>query len=311
MNPKQTALALGAFLVFFFASVVHADIEYTLVDLRVLSGDVVGDIHPYNLGGINESGQIIGYGYLVQDHITGDDATAHPFFYEPVTGSFVNLGDIDGNMGESGNGGNAYEISDNGWVVGRNTTDVEPAGYRAFYWKDLNGNGVTDPGEMNNLGTDPEYQYSYAWGVNNTGQVVGRDVNFETDIETGWLWTDHNGNHVSDPGEKTLLPNVTPNAVNDAGQIVGSFPDGGGRWTDANANGAIDAGEVAIVPNDLNMLKPATAEEINAGGQVAGVLTNGYGKKQGYLWTDGDQDNEVERRRNRAVWRSASKHVCS
>ena len=126
------------------------------------------------------------------------------------------------------------------------------------------------------------------------GQVVGYDVNYDTDIETGWVWTDLNGNGASDPGEKTLLPGVSPSEINDAGQIVGAFPDGGGRWTDANSDGVIDAGEVAIVPNDMYPSKPASPEAVNASGQVTGVLTNGYGKKQAFLWTDADSDNTVD-----------------
>ncbi len=280
--------------VFFAGTPSHAAIEYTLIDLRVLSGDAVGEIHPYSPGGINDHGQVAGFGYLIPNRVTGDGATAHPFFYDPTSGHFVNLGDMDGNMGESGNGGNAYAISNTGWVTGRNTTDQEPAGYRAFYWKDLNGNGVTDAGEMNDLGLDEGYQSSYGLGLNNVGQVVGTQSNFALKTSIGWVWTDHNGNHSLDPGEKTLLPEMTPSGINDAGQIVGSLPQGGGRWTDFNENRIVDEGEFAVVPNPFNAVKAATAELINASGQVAGIMENSSGKKQAYLWTDADGNNVAE-----------------
>lgn len=295
MTARPIVPPLAVLVVGFILSLpAGAAIEYTILDLRVLSGDTVGDMHPYHGDAINDLGQVTGYGYLVPDRLPSDDYTAHPYVYDPATGNFVNLGDIDGDLGESGNGGNGYDINNDGWVTGRNKTGFEPAGYRAYYWKDVNGNGVSDAGEMNNLGTDPEYEYSYGLGMNNVGQVVGYDINYDTDIETGWVWTDLNGNGASDPGEKTLLPGVSPSEINDAGQVVGAFPEGGGRWTDANADGVMDEGEVAIVPNEMNQTKASTAEAVNASGQVTGILTNGYGKKQGYLWTDTDEDNVVD-----------------
>lgn len=287
-------LCVAALAAFLAGTPSDAAIEYTLLDLRVLSGDAVGEIHPYSPGGINDLGQVAGFGYLIPDHTPSDDATSHPFFYDPASGRFVNLGDIDGNMGESGNGGNAYGISDTGWVTGRNTTDQEPAGYRAFYWKDLNGNGITDAGEMNDLGVDEGYDVSYGWGLNNMGQIVGTQSNYDLGTSIGWLWTDANENGSLDDGEKTLLPGTTPSGINDAGQVVGSFPLGNGRWTDFNENGAVDDGELAPIGNLVNGTKAPTAERINASGQVGGIMENAYAKKQAYLWTDADGNNVAE-----------------
>lgn len=192
-------LFLTASLTILFATHSRAA-EYTITNLRLLSGDTVGDIHPYSCGDINNSGQAVGYGFLVQDHDLGDEYTSHPCFYDPKTAHFVNLGDMTGDMGESGLGGNGYAISDTGWVTGRNY-DAD-GHYWAFYWKDLNGNGQTDPGEMNNLGVEANYDATTGAAVNNVGQVVGIESRYGPTENRGWLWTDANA---YDAGEKTFL----------------------------------------------------------------------------------------------------------
>ena len=99
MPAKSIAVFCTVVLLSLSQTPARAAIEYTLVDLRVLSGDTVGEIHPYVGDAINDLGQVAGYGYLVPDRVGGDDYTAHPYFYDPATGNFVNLGDIDGELG--------------------------------------------------------------------------------------------------------------------------------------------------------------------------------------------------------------------
>src|SRR5216110_3235220 len=67
----------------------------------------------------------------------------------------------------------ANSINNRGEVVGR-ADDYDPATgmhtERAFFWKDRNGNGVSDPGDMIDIGTLGGTT-SLAVGINDAGEV--------------------------------------------------------------------------------------------------------------------------------------------
>src|SRR5207248_4744592 len=87
----------------------------------------------------------------------------------------------------SGTDSAAMSLNNHGEVVGiAHWSSVTPTGVisvdHAFRWKDLNGNGVSDPGEMMDLGTLPIVPglngssapiLSSAMGINDGGQVAG------------------------------------------------------------------------------------------------------------------------------------------
>ena len=81
-------------------------------------------------------------------------------------------------LGTLAGGGSSYATAINnlGEVVGEGTVDGAPYDvgrvFHAFRWKDVNGNGVSDPGEMIDLGA-PSGGASVATGINDAGQVVG------------------------------------------------------------------------------------------------------------------------------------------
>jgi probable HAF family extracellular repeat protein len=77
----------------------------------------------------------------------------------------VDLGTLGGSLSW------AYDLNNNDQVVGyANDADGND---RAFLFTDANGNGVADTGEMVNLGVLAGDGASYAYGVNELGQVVG------------------------------------------------------------------------------------------------------------------------------------------
>jgi probable HAF family extracellular repeat protein len=111
----------------------------------------------------------------------------------------------------------AIDINDLGLVVGSSWMPMgETHPTRAFFWSNKDG--------MVNLGTSgepdqskpPEEMYSYAFGINNKGEIVGEVDNL------AFLWTKKQGMVLLNP----LLPTwqwwSTAWDINDYGQIVGS-----------------------------------------------------------------------------------------
>ena len=224
--------------------------EISITDLWTLGGDVS------SAADINESGHIVGS----SETSSGD---THAFLIEPEDN------DADGNpdtwysgtnginelMIDLGTLGGAYsyasDINNSAQVVGWSTNLSGES--HAFLWEDLNANGLSDPGEMIDLGTLPGGTSSYARDINDLGQVVGYSNSH------AFLWEDLNANGLSDPGEMIDLGTLGGDfsqayGINNLGQIVGvsspSFavyhaflitPDGGTWYRDTDpADGVND-----------------------------------------------------------------------
>lgn len=171
---------------------------------------------------INNSRQVVGRS------ATGNGFS--PFLWQ--NGNLINLGTL------GGSDGSAVDINEAGNVVG--FSNINANDLRAFYFRDLNGNGRSDSGEMINLGTLSGFTETFAEAVNDSGQVVGQLT--DTIISRGFLWSDKNGNHRSDAGEMVQLPTLfntylsIPGDINSAGDIVGASVNLSGRgvptiWT--------------------------------------------------------------------------------
>jgi probable HAF family extracellular repeat protein len=79
-------------------------------------------------------------------------------------GEMISLGTLGGSSSH------AYNINNSNQVVGYSSSTNSIT--RGFLWFDSNDNYVSDPGEMIDLGTLGG-TLSYAYGINNHGQVVG------------------------------------------------------------------------------------------------------------------------------------------
>lgn len=105
---------------------------------------------------------------------------------------------------------------------------------QAILWNyGLNRAAFWDDGLLTDLGTLGGEQ-SWAYGLNNLGQVVGW-ANLASGIYHAFVWADDNGNGLTDTGEMQDLGTLgglfsSAYAVNDDGIIVGYAQDSSYRW---------------------------------------------------------------------------------
>ena len=161
----------------------------------------------------------------------------------------------------------AYDVNDGNQVVGL-SLDASGA-HRAFLFSDANGNGVADPGEMVNLGVLPGDTASYAYGISNSGVIVGasRSVPIGTDGDERAVRFNP-GAAPTDLGLGQGSNAYASNALdaNDAGQIVGGALSGFSyRPFLRSATGSVDT---FSLPAPYNL--DGEARGINAEGTVVG-----------------------------------------
>jgi len=195
-----------------------------------------------------------------------------------VTYAVQNLGTLGGDSSQ------AQEVNDSGLVAGFSWTVGDEC--HAFLYTDLNGDGVTDPGEMQDLGLLGALPPSQAYGINSAGQVVGYSC------KSAFLWEEGTG--MRDLG--TLGgPDAYAYDINDSGQVIGYSHNGAANhaflYTDLNGDGVTDPGEM----QDLGDLggTPSKAYGINNLGQVAGYSSTGA-VDRAFLYEDLDNDGVAD-----------------
>lgn len=201
---------------------------------------------------LNNHNQVVGYCGILPDEV-------RPFLWTPGKG-MQDLGSFGGNEGE------ARAVNNLGQVAGYSYVDASK--YRAFRWTPETG--LEDLGSFDN-GT------SAASGINDSGLVMGH-----SSIQNGdtlFWWTAAQG--LQDLG--TSGYNAYPNAMNNRGEIVGSFyasiPPGlephAFLWTPAT--GLQDLGTAGYT---------SQACGINDLGQVVGQTgTPGFVLSHGFFWS--------------------------
>lgn len=172
---------------------------YTFTDLGTLGGTYSRAF------GINNCGQVVG-----ESSVTGA-SPRRPFLWRDSnnngvsdSGEMKDLGTLGGNSGA------ATDINLSGLVTGTASNGVSN---RAFRWQDVNANGQSDPGEMNDLSSSAGDFFGF--GVNSADKIVGgiEDSNLAA---TAFIWSSGTG--------LQLLPGPTPYiayAINGSGQVVG------------------------------------------------------------------------------------------
>jgi len=265
-----------------------------LTDLGSLGGD-----HAY-AEGINDLGQVAGFSQLPGDTVS------HAFRYD--AGTLTDLAPFGGNS-------YAYAINQNGDVAGyaaanggdhavlwqgTSMTDLGTLGGSTSYGQAINDRGIVVglsylPGDavfhafiawrgrMADLGTLPGAANSWAYGVNNLGQVVGFSGNNLNDYHA-FLWDRVNG--MQDLGTLGGVRSYA-NAINDAGQVVGysalpngiqdAFLEDGGVLTDLNDLLPPDSGWNVYQAAGINNAGQIVGEGFHDGAQHGYVLTPGPG----------------------------------
>jgi probable HAF family extracellular repeat protein len=215
------AVATGACL--FSAAVSSHALEYSITDLGTLGGMWQ---HSYATG-INNSGQVVGYGYDLGQLYAGNSVYGN--YQAFVTGANgTGLSAIP--TLASGNWSKATGISDNGWVVGTSAIvpgneDENPAvgNPRAFVYR---ADGSMAPQALATPGT-----HSFGNGINNSGQVTGSYV---TAAGTQRAFVTQAAGAA--PVELGTLggANAIGHGINDSGKVAGVSTVVGGRYDSFN-----------------------------------------------------------------------------
>jgi probable HAF family extracellular repeat protein len=219
---------------------------------------------PSGANGINEAGHLVG-------NLGMGCCDAHGYFYDGTTLHNIHTP----TLAALGTTSMPEAINNHDEVVGWVKTD---GGSRqlAYYWHD----GVTVM--LGTLGG----RESRAHDINDLRQVVGYSEGTNLNSRA-YLWSDANGNDVSDPGEMMQLSDMglssAANAINDLGIAAGfvlnsSFKRQPVVWNNANAFTPL-----ALVPG----ADEGEPYAINNQGDVVG-FTSGHGAT---LWRDGQAFN--------------------
>lgn len=222
---------------------------------------------------INDSGIVVGYSETFTDDY--QNITNHAFRYDSVNG-MTSLGALAGQTSI------ATAINNAGVIVGSGTTDPNDffGSHRALTF------GAGGPQLIAGLPAD---RVSYADGINNRGQIVGR---YQASAQGAPAMQMHA--FVLDNGELQDLgtfggPNSMANAINERGWVVGR--------SDTVASTPWGHIEHAFLYRDGAMIDLATlggfganalssANDVNNRGQVVGRVQNG-GDVRGFLYENG------------------------
>jgi probable HAF family extracellular repeat protein len=246
---------------------------YNVTDLGVLGGDQKSIA--YALDGF---GRVAGVSILNQN----DSASARrPFLWD--NSQQPKMADL-GTLG--GDSATASSLNNFGTAAGNSTTAAGDT--HAFVWHDDNGNHASDPGEMKDLGTLSGDVLSTAFGVNDSGQVVGLSESiFLTD--RAFVWSNGTMSALAASSNPNNLRPIAAYAVNNAGQIVGVAATSTGASHAYRLNGG--------TLTDLGTLggRNSFANGINEAGMVVGnaeLSANSASPAQhAFVWNDADADN--------------------
>jgi len=153
---------------------------------------------------LNNAGQVVGGAVNQWDEL-------RPVLWQD--GQIIDLGTLGGPEGI------AVGINEAGQIVGDvDDADLNP---RPFLFEDLDEDGVSDPGEMQDLGVLSGHSRGWAWAINESGQIVGASgTAISSRVAAAWIDGEViDLNDAVQGGSAMTL--ILATDINDAGQIVG------------------------------------------------------------------------------------------
>lgn len=286
-NPFAFSLALTLLLVV----QTTLGLNYDIVDLGTLGGT------ESRANGINSIGQVVG-----RSNVSGGGH--HAFLY--TGGAMTDLGTLGGVYSE------AFSINDAGQVVGQANL-LGSSYFKAFLWQsgtmtnlgtlggvsssgrsiNLSGQVTGDAtitgeyarafryegGSMSSLGLPAGYTASAAYGINNSGVIVGWLET--TGIRRAFLWS----GTMTELGAVAGYPKTYAFAVNTAGHVVGRATDD----AESSAVAVLWNGGVATTLGTLGGSGPQIgAYALNNTGAVVGESMTSGGQLCAFIWRSGE-----------------------
>jgi len=248
--PSSGSVAVGRallliFLIPYVAGTFRAQAQlYNITDLGTLGGPTS------TAWGLNNHGQIVGW----SDTTNGQ---SHGFVWS--SGQMRDLGTFGGTNSY------AHGINEHGFVVGSaaNSNNVS----RAFLYD------TTNMLDLGTLGGN----LSVAKAIDSRNRIVGESVDTAGNVP-GFLY---------ETGKMSRLPINTafciPDAINDAGQVVGEYAGFGQHAFLYSQDGFHDLGVLAGV----SFTAPSAAYGINASGNVVGWSTSSTLERRAFIYSNG------------------------
>jgi probable HAF family extracellular repeat protein len=234
----------------------------------VLSGQL-----PSSYGcGVNDAGEVVGCAYVTISLNTVPPSTteAQQAFLSTASGGMQNLGAFSGGLQSF-----AEAINNAGEVVGYSNSGTVPE--LAFLY--------TTSGGMKSLGA-PSGGESFAYGVNDVGQIVGDAIPGSGDYNPhAVLWNSAGSMQYLDSGGFWN----EANAINNVGQVVGEAEDGIGSGYGSGYYAVLYSGgnmvnlNTLIAPGSDWTLQDATG--INDLGRICGYGIDPSGNTEAFLLT--------------------------
>jgi len=298
------------------SSLALAALPASAVEYRVTDLGALGDSDWITFAtGLNSSGQVVGYSF--DKFLDNTPNNYHAFVTGAAGQGITALGALSGDQGSQ-----ARAINDAGQVVGFsargtvNTAFITGTTDRTLRPLDLTGtstaNGINASGQvvgtangkayitaanggavtmLNTSAYGSDAEFSVATGVNNAGQVVGNLAVYWEQRGGPGIVTGPNGTNVQTIGGRNVAednvgrfsPLMRPRAINDRGQMVGSYDENGSSAFLKNADGSDIALDVLLAPHFVpgtvgpsGMNRPNTytyADDVNNRGQVVGQIS--------------------------------------
>lgn len=161
---------------------------------------------------INDRGQIVGISGLCAN-AAGTTSAEHAVFWENKYAAPIDIGNFDGGLAWN----TPTALNNRGQVAGFGNQQGSPASAFnpiGFFWSKQHGIRSIPP-----IGDDTQ---SWAWGINDHGQVVGQSFNLDTGAARAFLYENGQStdlNTLVQPNSPVQL--LLANDINDEGEIVG------------------------------------------------------------------------------------------